>query len=350
MSSTRVAVVTGLLLAVGCGGTTIGREGDGGEGEGEAGAVDGDQQAGGAADGGAADPGDGDGAGQADGAGDGDGAGEPDDEPQPGEGEGEDEPGVTGEGEGEGEPIVAGEGEGEGEPVVAGEGEGEGEGEPDPPNFLPTSCRVAEAMGIDPDDGVVVIDPDGPGDITPFDVFCDMDTDGGGWTLLDPCDVLNHLDNQLEASFPAPIEEFDGQCRPRTQDADGNHGYTWTFRFPPGFTEFFLSDYSIRAFGGAGGTSELDGRSFIQQFWNIPQANYHGDVSFGPAHHRGPTATYATELEGQRRECNACVIDWPAGRRIYEVGDSDEFRISWGEAGPQREGWYPWWQGFVALR
>jgi len=33
-------------------------------------------------------------------------------------------------------------------------------------------------------DGIYTIDPDGSGDIEPFDCYCDMSTDDGGWTLV----------------------------------------------------------------------------------------------------------------------------------------------------------------------
>ncbi len=46
----------------------------------------------------------------------------------------------------------------------------------------PASCREAREAGLSVD-GVYTIDPDGAGAGAPFDVYCDMNTDGGGWTL-----------------------------------------------------------------------------------------------------------------------------------------------------------------------
>ncbi len=45
------------------------------------------------------------------------------------------------------------------------------------------TCQDIHGMGFE-ENGTYTVDPDGRGGVAPFDVSCDMDTDGGGWVKL----------------------------------------------------------------------------------------------------------------------------------------------------------------------
>ncbi|MDM5270827.1 Ig-like domain-containing protein [Sulfurovum sp. zt1-1] len=52
----------------------------------------------------------------------------------------------------------------------------------DYPNLL-ASCRAYLENGLSVGDGMYMIDPDGVGGIDPFEAYCDMTSDGGGYTI-----------------------------------------------------------------------------------------------------------------------------------------------------------------------
>ena len=106
-----------------------------------------------------------------------------------------------------------------------------------------------------------------------------------------------------------------------------------------------------RAYNKTGHTSDLCGSSFKQSKWTTAYVSGGcGDISFGTADNSGPTISW-NRVQSTAKNCNACNFSWPAGNKVYSIGKSTKsFRIGWGECGPQHEGWYPWYSGYVMLR
>ena len=211
------------------------------------------------------------------------------------------------------------------------------------------SCLEIHTVLPSAPSSIYSIDPDGVGGVDPFDVYCDMDTGTGGWTEISLDLAYNVLGGTMTAFDSAGTAGIDASFRPFTLDGADDHTYVYDFAVPFGFSEFFLVGYQARANAASGNTSEISPPNFVQSVWSTAIGNCYGDIGFGSADNAGPTVSYASL--GYTGECQNCTISWPGGSNVYDVGLlSQTFRMGWGEACGQLEGWYPWWAGTIRVR
>lgn len=224
------------------------------------------------------------------------------------------------------------------------------DGNQDPSDGCLSDCRIPESCADILDHapgsatGEYQVDPEGSGE--PWQVWCEMDFDGGGWTGIRVEDTCNgHLWSEVVAQAPAAEADIDENCRPFAMLPNGGaFSYYWDIHFSPGFEAFYLFNYSLKAIG----TPEL---SFAQTAWPTANGQGGGALSLGCAEDPGPMTTWVDEGGQLDALTDQQVVNYPAFNDVFELGlSSDTLRIAWGEAGTELEGLYPWWSGVIYLR
>ena len=93
---------------------------------------------------------------------------------------------------------------------------------------LPTCAHILAANPSAPS-GLYGLDPDGPGSASVYDAYCDMDTDGGGWTLVNVKTAYNTAPNTTTSFDPACAAALSGDCTSSVDPRQSWDQLLWRF-------------------------------------------------------------------------------------------------------------------------
>ncbi len=214
----------------------------------------------------------------------------------------------------------------------------------------PTNCFTAHLGNlrrkIPSEDKTYMIDFDGSGPQQPSEIYCLNSVEGGGWMRVSYRDAMDKYYGRMVVVEDGVLQQLTENRGPRTRDDEGNSHHYFEFMLPHSISYFMLADYQIRANAAANNTSDIKPEQFVQTNWTDAYGINAGDIAFG-----NPNLTsvsYSLAQDNISIECQNCITTVNTGP--ISMGSSKEFRISFSEAGPELEGWRPWFDGHIYVK
>ena len=182
-------------------------------------------------------------------------------------------------------------------------------------DLVPQDCR--ELLQSDPalESGYYTIDPDGEGGQPPFEAYCDMVTDDGGWTVID----RYHAETWVQYFTTWQVFDSDRMARPTGDGLPNPSMDYWTNWLTPADarTQFRLSPTC----------RDVNSTDLLAQAY-VVTGNFYGCNWYNRN----------CDMDPVTQECYTCLDDWGSGRMnngtcshlIVETSDY----IAWGIYGP----------------